>query len=128
MAICNFENRKDMRVVISLNCLKFDLAFRNGVRNWAIFFNFLDKCIWIGYGKFWLLQRKYLSSGVLLVILTKSLKISHITNRDIFKLNFSRSNDKYHRSAVMQNSQVSTHFWQNDCRRVFCNGASWTLV
>ena len=67
-----------------------------------------DTCIWIGYGKLSLLQRKYLSSGV--NMLTNSLKILDITNRDIFKLNFPQRNEEYDRSAVMQISQVFRNF------------------
>ena len=45
------------------------------------FFCLLDSYIWIRYDKFSLLQTKCLSSGV--NVLRNSLKISHVTNRDI---------------------------------------------
>ena len=67
-------------------------------------FFFLDNWIWIGCDKFGLLQRKYLSSGV--NVLANNLKILHITNRDIFKLNFPQSDEKFDKSAVMQTSQM----------------------
>ena len=43
-------------------------------------------------------------------MLTNSLKILDITNRDIFKLNFPQRNEEYDRSAVMQISQVFRNF------------------
>ena len=43
-------------------------------------------------------------------MLTNSLKISHITNKDIFKLSFPQRNEKYGRSAVMQILQVFRNF------------------
>ena len=84
--VFNFENREAMRVVTSSNCLKFDDDFRNGAKNWEKGFCFYDKSIWIGYGKFSQLNRKHLPSGV--NVLTNGLNVSHITNRDIFQLNF----------------------------------------
>ena len=104
LAICNFKNRQTMRVVISSNCLKFDVDFTNGGKNWEIVCYFVDTSIWIGCAKISLLQKKYLSSGV--NVLTNSLKFLHITNRDICQLNFSQMDEKYYKSSVMQISQV----------------------
>ena len=89
-----------MRIGIFSNCLNVDVEFRTIAKNSQTVFCFLDNCIWNGYGKLSLLQRRYLSSGV--NILTNSLNISHITNRDIFKLNFLQRNEKYDRSALIQ--------------------------
>ena len=89
-----------MRVFTSLSCPKRDVDLRNAAKNWEKAFCFVDNYIWIGYGNFLLLLRKYISSGV--NILTNRLKILHITNRDIFQLNFPQSDEKYERSAVMQ--------------------------
>ena len=44
-------------------CSKTDLDFRNGAKKWKIAL-FWDKWIWIGFGKFSLLGREYLSSAV----------------------------------------------------------------
>ena len=87
---------------------KTNYESRNGAKNWENVFCFADNYIWIGYGKFSPLQRKYLSSRV--NVLTNSLKISHVTNKDIFQLKFPQSDKKYDRSAVMQISQVFRHF------------------
>ena len=51
----------------------------------------LDNYILIGYGKFSVLRREYLSSPV--SVLTNSPKISNITKRDISQLNLSRSEE-----------------------------------
>ena len=51
----------------------------------------LDNYISIGYGKFSVLRREYLSSAV--SVLTNSPKISNITKRDISQLNLSRSEE-----------------------------------
>ena len=56
------------------------------------FFSFLVTCIWIGYGKFSLLQIKYLLCGV--NVLTNNLKSSYIKNRYIFQHNFPQSDEK----------------------------------
>ena len=55
-------------------------------------FFFLDNCIWIGWGKLFSLQRKYLLLAV--NVLTNSPKSSYITNRDIYQLNFPKSDEK----------------------------------
>ena len=53
-----------------------------------IFF-FWDNCIQIGYVKLSLLSREYLSSAI--NVLKNSLKILHITKRDLFQLNYLHS-------------------------------------
>ena len=69
-----------------------DVNFRITAKNAEKWLYLLDNCIWIGCRKFSLLRRKYLSSVV--NVLTNSPKISHITNRDIFQLNFNHCDQK----------------------------------
>ena len=52
----------------------------------------LDSIIWIGYGKFSLLGREYLSLEV--NVLTKCPGISRITKRDIFQGSISRIDEE----------------------------------
>ena len=68
------------------------------------FFPFVDNCIWIGCGKFCLYQREYLSSAV--NVLTNSPQILHITKKDIFRLEFFYSDEKYDKSAAVHISAV----------------------
>ena len=65
---------------------KIDGDFKNGAENLEKVFCFLDNCVWIGWGTFYLLRRKYLSSAV--NVLTNSSKISDITKRDVFQIYF----------------------------------------
>ena len=55
-------------------------------------FCFLDNCIWIGYQKFSILQRDYLSSAD--NVLPNIPIISDITKRDILELYFSHKDEK----------------------------------
>ena len=59
-----------------------------------------DNIVWIGCVQLSPLRREYLSSAV--NVLTNSLKISHMTKRDFFKLNYLRS-DQY----IWQNGRRS---------------------
>ena len=52
-------------------------------------FRFSRNCIWIGCLKLSLLRREYFSSVV--IVLTESLKILHITKRDFFQRSYFRS-------------------------------------
>ena len=47
-------------------------------------FSFWDNCMWMGVIKLSLLGREHLSTT--LIVLTKSLKLSHITKRDFLQL------------------------------------------
>ena len=69
---------------------KFDVDFRIEVKNVEKVFCFLDNWIWIGCGKFLLLQTKYLSSAV--NVLANSPKLLDITKRNIFQPSFPQSN------------------------------------
>ena len=53
---------------------------------------FWGNSIWIGWVKFSLLRREYLSSAV--NVLTNSLKIFHRTNKDFLQLNYFHSDQK----------------------------------
>ena len=61
---------------------------------------FWGNCIWVGWGKISLVQKEFLSSPV--TVLTNGPKISDITNRDIFQLNFPQGDDKNDKNAVVQ--------------------------
>ena len=67
-------------------CLKFKLDFKNARKNWEKVFCFWDNWIWIGIVKLSLLRTGYFSSAA--NMLTSSPKILHITNWDVFHLNF----------------------------------------
>ena len=53
------------------------------------------------------------------IIVIDSPKISHMTKRDIFQLNFSRSDEKYDESAVVQILAVFGTLYGVDCQKVF---------
>ena len=84
----------------SPKCLEDVVDSRNWVKYSERVFTFLDKYILIGYWKFSLLRRKYLSTA--LKVLTKYLKGYKIANRDIFRVSFNQSDEKYDKSAVKQ--------------------------
>ena len=102
LEVCNFGNREGIKVdnvpnclnvdVGFAKCLKFDVDFRNGGRNAENIFHFLGNSIGIGNHELSLLERKNLSSAV--NVLKNSLKVSNITNRNIFQLNSPQSNEK----------------------------------
>ena len=79
-----------MRVIFFSKYLELDAYFRNAAKMFEKYFRFLDNPNRIACGKFSLLQRKHLSSTV--NVLTNV--ISHITNRDILKLNFPQTDEK----------------------------------
>ena len=61
-------------------------------QNSEIAFSFLDKYIWSGCHKFFLLRWKYLSSGV--NVLRNSPLFTDITKRGFFQLHFSETDKK----------------------------------
>ena len=62
----------------------FDTDLKNAQRNWQKGFCFWGNSVWIGCIKLSLLRTEYLSSPV--NVLTDSLKILHVTKRDLFQL------------------------------------------
>ena len=80
-----FGNKSAMRVIFFIECSKFNVDFKNAQKNWEKVFCFWDNSAWTGGIKFSLLRTEYLSSAV--NVLTNSLKILHITNRDLFRPN-----------------------------------------
>ena len=66
-------------------CSKFKLDFKNAEKNGEKGFSFWHNCIWIGCIKLSLWRREYLSMA--LNVLTNSVKIFRITNRDFLQLN-----------------------------------------
>ena len=70
--------------------LKFNLDFKNAAKNSEKVFCFWDNCIWIGIVKLSLLRTGYFSSAA--NVLTSSPKIWHVNKRDVFQLNWLRSN------------------------------------
>ena len=78
-----------MRIIFFRKWSKFNIDLKNAQKNWEKFFCFWDKCIWICYVKPPLFRREYLSSAV--NMLTNSLKISYVTKRDSFTLNYLHS-------------------------------------
>ena len=67
-------------------CLKFNLDFKNGEKNWEKVFCCWGNCIWIDIVKLCLLRAGYFSSAV--NVLTSSPKIFHIKNIVFFQLNW----------------------------------------
>ena len=58
------------------------------MKNQQKFFPFWHNAAWSCWGKFWILQREYLSSEV--NVLTKSLNILDMTKADFLQINFPR--------------------------------------
>ena len=69
---------------------KFNIRFKNAAKNSENFFCFSDNCIWIGIVRLSLLRKGYFSSTA--NVLTSSPKIWHVNKRDVFQLNWLRSN------------------------------------
>ena len=67
-------------------CLKFNLDFRNAVKDSEKLFYFWDNCIWIGIIKLSLWRTRYFSFAT--NVFTSSPKILHLYNRSFFQLNF----------------------------------------
>ena len=67
-------------------CSKFQLDFKNAVKNCENLLCFWDHWIWIGIIKLSLLRTGYFSSVA--NVLTSSPKILHVNKRDFFQLNF----------------------------------------
>ena len=78
----NFGNTKSMRVIFSLESLKFFIDFKNSAKNWEKVLCFWDNCIWIGIVKLSLLRRGYFSSAA--NVLRTSPEIYNVKNKDIF--------------------------------------------
>ena len=66
-------------------CSKFNLDFGNAGKNSEKVFSFWDNCLWMSCIKLSLLGRQHLSTA--LAVLTNSLKLFHITERDFLQLN-----------------------------------------
>ena len=62
-----------------------NLDFENTLKKQKKVFSFWDNCMWMGCIKLSLLGREHLSTA--LVVLTNSLKLSHITKSDFLPLN-----------------------------------------
>ena len=75
----------EFRIYISYDA-QFDVDFRNAIKNFEITFSFLDNWNSIGCGKFVLSPREHFLATV--DVLKNSPKISNITKREIFQLNF----------------------------------------
>ena len=73
-----------MRVFFVWKFSIFDIDLKNAQRNWQKGFCFWGNSVWIGCIKLSLLRTEYLSSAV--NVLTDSLKILHVTKRDLFQL------------------------------------------
>ena len=78
----NFQNAKSMRVIF-FKCLKVNLDFKNGAKNWQKAFNFSGNWIGIGVVKLSLWRARYFSSAA--NVLRSSPKILHIEKRDFFQ-------------------------------------------
>ena len=87
-------------------CFKFDVDLRNAEKNGELFFPFLSSWNWIGCSKFSVLGIEILPSAVNVV--TNSLRISDITKRDNFELNFLQIDDKlWYKCSCSDFSSVS---------------------
>ena len=78
----NLQNAKSMRVIF-FKCLKVNLDFKNGAKNWQKAFNFSGNWIGIGVVKLSLWRARYFSSAA--NVLRSSPKILHIEKRDFFQ-------------------------------------------
>ena len=98
--IRKFGNTGALRVNFFFSkCSKFDVDFRNPVKHHLKDLCFFENCISIVCRKFSLLRREYLSSTV--SVFTNSLKISHVTKKDILQHNLCQNDKKYDKSAAM---------------------------
>ena len=80
------------RSSFDLKCLKCNIDFKKGEKNWQRVFCFGDNWIWIGIFKLSLWRTRYLSSAA--NVLRSSPKISHVNKRDFFEQNF-LANDQW---------------------------------
>ena len=84
-AVRNFGNTKFMRVIFFFSkYLKYNLHFKNAVKNWEKVFFFWDNFIWIGVIKLSLLRKGYFSLAA--NVLTSTPKIWHVNKGDFFQL------------------------------------------
>ena len=80
------EIKKLWRSPFYSKCLKLNIGFKKGAKNWARVFCFSDNCIWTGIVKLSLWRTRYFSSAA--NVLTSSPKIWHVNKRDFFEHNF----------------------------------------
>ena len=82
----NFENTNLWGSFFDSKYLRFNLDFKNGVKNWQKAFCFSDNWIRIGVVKFSLWRTRSFSSAA--NVLTSSPKILHVNKRHFFQLNW----------------------------------------
>ena len=80
-----FGNIKAMSIIFCSKCLKFNIEFKNESETSEKVFSFWDNSIWIGIVKLSLLRTGYFSSAA--NVLRSSPKISHVNQRDFFRIN-----------------------------------------
>ena len=115
-----FKNTSAMSIILFLEMLKIESIFRKCEKKWDIIFCFWDICLWKFCKKLPLLRREYLSSAV--NGLRKCPKISHITQRDSFDLDYLHRDQKYGKGAVVQISTVFRPVYHVTFKRVLRNG------
>ena len=93
-----FQNIKAMRAFFCSKYLK-TLVFKKIAKKWEKAISFSDNYNWIGCKRSSLVQRKYLPWAF--NVLTNSAKSSHVSNRDIFQLQFPESDKKYDKTLLM---------------------------
>ena len=73
-----------MKLIFFSECTRFNVNSKKGIKYSQKLFGFLENCIFIGCGKFFILGRHYLSSVV--KVLASSPQIADPTKRDVFSL------------------------------------------
>ena len=110
--VCNFEKKK---------CLKFDLDFKNGEKNWEKDFCCWGNCIWIGIVKLCILRAGYFSSVA--NKLTSSRKFLHVHKRDFSNKTDLAVINECDQEAVTQISKVTGNFYHYACWSILWNGS-----
>ena len=105
-----------MRAMFFWKCSKFNVNFKNAEKNQKKKFRFWDKCISIGFVKLSIFRREYVSLAVSL--LTKSLKILHVTKRDLSKSITFKASTKYGTGAVFEIEKVFCAVYHVACQGV----------
>ena len=88
-------------------CSKFQLHFKNAVKNWEKVLCFSRNCMSIGIAKLSLLRRGYFSLAA--IVLRSSLKICRVNKKQLYQLNRLELIIEYDKGALMLISTVLGH-------------------
>ena len=66
--------------------------------------------------------------GIVSQCVRNTPKILHNTRGEILQIKFNENDEKHDKSALMEIWQVFGTLSHADCKSVFCNNVSWTVV